>query len=291
MRMFFRPIRDIAEKYNVMQNAMASAERIFLLLDTEERLPEPAADDTGDDLRIGRIDVEKVGFAYLEGEPVLNDVSFSVDAGETVAVVGPTGSGKTTMMHLLARFYDPHQGKIRINLRDLSHVSLHRYRSRIALVTQDPFLFSASIRENIALGGKELPSDRLEEIVAAAQCRHLVNRLPDGLDTILTEGGGSISSGERQLLSIARAFARDPELILLDEATSYIDSETEHQVQEALTNLMRGRTAVVIAHRLSTARTAVRILVMHKGRIIESGSHEALMARKGFYYRLHQMQG
>jgi len=291
MRMFFRPIRDIAEKYNVMQNAMASAERIFLLLDTEERLPEPAPDTTPGDFQIGRIDVEEVGFAYVGGEPVLTDVSFFVDAGETVAVVGPTGSGKTTMMHLLARFYDPRQGKIRVGRRDLSKISVRRYRSRIALVTQDPFLFSASIRENIALGGNELPPGRLEEIVSAAQCRRLVDQLPDGLDTILTEGGGSISSGERQLLSIARAFARDPELILLDEATSYIDSETEQRVQAALANLMRGRTAVVIAHRLSTARTADRILVMHKGKIIESGSHEALMARRGFYCRLHQVQG
>ncbi|MCF8050532.1 MAG: ABC transporter ATP-binding protein/permease [Desulfobacterales bacterium] len=291
MRMFFRPIRDIAEKYNVMQNAMASAERIFLLLDTDERLPEPVPDTTPGDFQIGRIDVEEVGFAYVEGEPVLTDVSFSVDAGETVAVVGPTGSGKTTMMHLLARFYDPHQGKIRVGRRDFSKISVRRYRSRIALVTQDPFLFSASIRENIALSGNELPPGRLDEIVSAAQCRRLVDQLPDGLDTILAEGGGSISSGERQLLSIARAFARDPELILLDEATSYIDSETEQRVQAALANLMRGRTAVVIAHRLSTARTADRILVMHKGRIIESGGHQALMARRGFYYRLHQVQG
>ncbi len=290
MRMFFRPIRDIAEKYNVMQNAMASAERIFLLLDTDERLPEPVK-DADDDFRIGRIEVQEVGFAYVEGEPVLTDVSFSVDAGETVAVVGPTGSGKTTMMHLLARFYDPLQGIIRVGRRDLSKISVHRYRSRIALVTQDPFLFSASIRENIALGGNELPPGRLDRIVSSAQCRRLVDQLPDGVDTILTEGGGSISSGERQLLSIARAFARDPELILLDEATSYIDSETEQRVQAALANLMRGRTAVVIAHRLSTARTADRILVMHKGRIIESGGHEVLMARRGFYYRLHQVQG
>jgi ATP-binding cassette subfamily B protein len=291
MRMFFRPIRDIAEKYNVMQNAMASAERIFLLLDTDERLPEPAPDTISGDFQIGRIEVKEVGFAYVRGEPVLTNVSFSVDAGETVAVVGPTGSGKTTMMHLLARFYDPGQGKIRVDRRDLSKICVRRYRSRIALVTQDPFLFSASIRENISLGGNELPPGRLDEIVSAAQCRRLVDQLPDGLETILTEGGGSISSGERQLLSIARAFARDPELILLDEATSYIDSETEQRVQAALTNLMRGRTAVVIAHRLSTARTADRILVMHKGRIIESGAHEMLMARQGFYYRLHQAQG
>ncbi len=291
MRMFFRPIRDIAEKYNVMQNAMASAERIFLLLDTDERLPEPVSDDAAADFRIGRIDVEKVGFAYIEGEPVLTDVSFSVGAGETVAVVGPTGSGKTTMMHLLARFYDPHQGIIRVNGRDLSAISARRYRARIALVTQDPFLFSASIRENIALGGNELAPGRFQEIISAAQCRRLVDRLPDGVETVLSEGGGSISSGERQLLSIARAFARDPELILLDEATSYIDSETEQRVQNALANLMRGRTAVVIAHRLSTARTADRILVMHKGRIIESGSHVALIAQRGFYYRLHQVQG
>ncbi len=293
MRMFFRPIRDIAEKYNVMQNAMASAERIFQLLDTDERLPAAATDSASarNGFRIGRIEADRVGFSYVRGEPVLSEVSFSVDPGQTLAVVGPTGSGKTSMMHLIARFYDPSRGTIRIDGRDLREIPPHRFRDRLALVPQEPFLFSATIRENITLGRPGVEQGRLEQIVEAAQCSRMVNALPEGLDTVLTEGGGSISSGERQLVSIARAFARDPDLILLDEATSYIDSETEQRVQAALANLMRGRTAIVIAHRLSTAKTADRILVLHRGRIIESGSHTELMHRQGFYYGLQQVQG
>lgn len=289
MRMFFRPIRDIAEKYNVMQNAMASAERIFLILDTDDRLPEPAPPAPAP-RRIHRIDLEAVDFAYTQDEPVLKGISFSLRAGETLAVVGPTGSGKTTLIHLLTRFYDPTRGRLAVNGRDLKEISIGQYRSRIALVTQDPFLFSASIRDNIAFGGRERAAVQMNRIVSASGCRRLVENLPQGLDTVLSEGGGSISSGERQLLSIARAFARDPDLILLDEATSYIDSETEQRVQAALANLMQGRTSLIIAHRLSTARAADRILVLHRGRIIESGSHADLMAGKGFYYRLHQVQ-
>ena len=291
MRMFFRPIRDIAEKYNVMQNAMASAERIFLLLDTEERLPAPAPDRSPGRFRLGRIELERVGFSYVKGETVLSEVSLSLEAGETLAIVGPTGSGKTTLMNLLARFYDPTRGRIRIDGRVLTQIPIAQYRERLALVSPDPFLFSTTIRENITLRQGGMADRKLQRIVEASQCSRLVERLPGGLDTVLSEGGGSISSGERQLLSIARAFARDPDLILLDEATSYVDSETEQQVQAALANLMQGRTAVVIAHRLSTARTADRILVLHRGRIIESGTHRALMSDRGFYYRLHQVQG
>jgi ATP-binding cassette subfamily B protein len=204
--------------------------------------------------------------------------------------VGPTGAGKTTLIYLLLRFYDPSSGSIRVNGRDLRQLPLAQTRNRMALVMQDPFLFSASIRDNIEIGASGLSDAQILSLADAAKCRDLVERLPQGIDTVLSEGGQSISSGERQLISIARAMARNPELILLDEATSYIDSETEARVQEALANLMEGRTTLLIAHRLSTARHADRILVLHRGAIIESGTHQDLIARKGFYYRLNQLQ-
>lgn len=292
MKMFFRPIRDIAEKYNIMQNAMASAERIFLILDSRDRVPDPPADRAAPPPeRIDSLQFEDVSFEYLEGEPVLKGISFSLRAGESVAVVGPTGAGKTSLINLITRFYDPQGGRVRVNGRDIREMATSALRSRMALVTQDPFLFSGTIRGNIQPVEAPLSDEEMTSVLAAANCKGLVDRLPRGLDTELSEGGASISSGERQLLSIARAFARDPDLILLDEATSYIDSETEAHIQEALWNLMRDRTAILVAHRLSTARQADRILVVHRGRIIESGAHETLMATGGFYYRLHQLNG
>ena len=288
MRMFFRPIRDIAEKYNVMQNAMASAERIFLILDTGDRIPE--SPDSNRVESIESVKMTGVDFAYLEDEPVLRDVTFNLDSGESLAIVGPTGSGKTTLINLLMRFYDPKGGSVWINDRDIRGVNMTDLRTRMAVVTQDPFLFSASVRENIALGRPDLTDAQMGAILEASNCTDLVERLPEGLDTKLSEGVSSLSSGERQLLSIARAFARDPDLIILDEATSYIDSETEQRIQEALFNLMEGRTSIIIAHRLSTAKAADRILVLNRGQIIESGSHPELMSEQGFYYQLHQLQ-
>lgn len=291
IRMFFQPIRDIAEKYNVMQNAMASAERIFLILDTHDRLPQAPSPGASAVDRIRTISFESVSFEYVAGEPVLQDVSFDLSAGQTVAIVGPTGSGKTTLMNLLIRFYDPGAGRICINGCDLKELTTADLRSSMALVTQDPFLFSGTARSNIVQGRDHLSEQRLQEIIAASNCRALIDRLPQGVDTPLSEGGRSLSSGERQLLSIARAFARDPQLILLDEATSYIDSATEQKIQAALSNLMHNRTAIIIAHRLSTARPADRIIVLNRGRLIEMGSHQALMDSRGFYYRLNQVQG
>ena len=292
MKMFFRPIRDIAEKYNIMQNAMASAERIFLIFDSRDRISDPPADRARTDVsgeRITSVDVEEVSFEYLKGEPVLEEITFSMAAGETVALVGPTGSGKTSLINLLMRFYDPREGRVRINGVDIRDVPAAELRGRMALVTQDPYLFSGTVRENV-LQGVSMDEDALQEILDAANCGHLLDRLPQGVDTPLSEGGASISSGERQLLSIARAFARDPELIILDEATSYIDSDTEARIQEALARLMRGRTTIIVAHRLSTARGADRIIVLYRGRIRESGSHDELMDQGGFYHRLHQLQ-
>ena len=297
MRMFFRPIRDIAEKYNVMQNAMASAERLFLLLDNTDKLPPPVSGGKPDlesgvpvMEKITELVMEDVSFHYIEGETVLKGISLRVRAGGSIALVGPTGSGKTSLINLIPRFYDPSMGRVLINGHDIRNIDISVLRSKMALVMQEPFLFSESIRNNIVQGNLNLSEEAIAHIVKASNCEPLLNRLPDGLDTVLSERGASISSGERQLISIARAFARDPDLILLDEATSYIDSDTEQKIQAALLNLMKNRTSIIIAHRLSTARIADNIIVINRGQIIETGTHDELMQSKGFYCRLNQLQ-
>ncbi|MDJ0722357.1 MAG: ABC transporter ATP-binding protein [Desulfobacterales bacterium] len=293
LRMFFRPIRDLSEKYNILQNALASAERIFLIMDSPERLARPAARALPDQADVGRIEsiaFRRVGFSYVPGEPVLADVSFDVRAGQTVALVGATGSGKTTLTMLLLRFYLPEQGRILINGRDMNDVPPAALRARMALVTQEPFLFAGSVRANIFPDPDQYSESKIQSVLAAANCRAIVDRLPHGLDTPIGEGGGALSSGERQLFSIARAFAREAEVIILDEATSYIDSNTETRIQEALNRLTANRTAIVVAHRLSTVRQADRIIVMDRGRIREAGTHHQLLQEQGFYYRLHRCQ-
>jgi len=293
MKMFFRPIRDIAEKYNIMQNAMASAERIFQILDNRESMPQPVVSPGSKPPfleKIHEITLENVSFGYVTDETVLKEISFKLVAGETVAVVGRTGSGKTTLINLIARFYDPVSGRITINGIDIKNYPTSVVRSKMALVMQDPFLFSGTIRDNIRQGKTDISEEMMDHVLEASNCKTLINRLPEGLDTILSESGASISSGERQLISIARAFASNPDLIILDEATSYIDSETEHSIQKALFNLMKNRTSIIVAHRLSTARHADRLIVLHKGKIIETGSHDELMKKKGVYFRLNQVQ-
>jgi ATP-binding cassette subfamily B protein len=293
IRMFFRPIRDLAEKYNILQNAMASAERIFLILDSREMLPRPGRQKVQGATALARIEeirFENIYFNYVEGESILKDINFTINAGETVAVVGPTGAGKTSLINLIPRFYDPISGQVRINGLDLKNLDISSFRSKIAIVMQDPFLFSGTIRQNIFQGDREPTAAQQQFIIDASNCGPLIDRLPQGLDTVLTEGGASISSGERQLISIARAFARNPQLILFDEATSYIDSSTELRIQQAVEKLMKNRTSLVVAHRLSTIRNAHRIIVLKRGRIIETGNHVELMEQKGFYYKLHQLQ-
>jgi ATP-binding cassette subfamily B multidrug efflux pump len=293
IRMFFRPIRDLAEKYNILQNAMASAERIFLILDSRDCLEWPAAQKRKDGSglqRIETIEFKSVGFSYVGDVDILKNLNFSIAAGETVAVVGPTGAGKTTLINLIPRFYDPTAGRVLINNRDIRDFEASAIRSKIALVMQDPFLFSGTIRQNIFQKNHNLTPAQEQSILEASNCKPLIDRLAQGLDATLTEGGTSISSGERQLISIARAFARSPQLILFDEATSYIDSPTELHIQQALEKLMKNRTSLVVAHRLSTVRNADRIIVLNRGRIAETGHHTDLMQQKGFYFRLHQLQ-
>jgi ATP-binding cassette subfamily B protein len=305
MRMFFRPIRDIAEKYNVMQSAMASCERIFLLFDCRDSIPEPREPyhpfSPGGDLparndlqqqKTGDTAVafERVWFAYEGDDWIIKDVSLAVREGETVAIVGPTGAGKSTLIHLLERFYDPNKGSVKMRGVDIRRIPTADLRTQMALITQDVFLFASTIRDNITAGNPPVSQERLDEIITGCNLDRVIRRLPEGIDTVLTEGGRTLSSGERQLIAFARALARDPSILILDEATSSVDSATEKLIQEATSRIMVGRTGIVVAHRLSTIRHADRIVVVHGGRIREMGTHEELLARKGLYYQLYQWQ-
>lgn len=284
---FFHPIRDLAEKFNVLQDAMASAERIFKLLD-EPAEAEPAACPTFDPR--GEIRFEAVRFSYDGRSPILQGLDARFAAGRTTAIVGPTGSGKSTVIGLLSRFYTPLEGRITVAGVELQTIPRGAWRRHLAVVQQDVFLFSGSVEENLRLGRSDIPRTRLEEALASSHADRLVARLPGGLAGRVAEGGAGFSAGERQLLAIARALAFDPAVLILDEATASVDSETEGLIQDALQRLLQGRTSVVIAHRLSTVQSAESILVLQRGRVVEQGTHAFLLAAGGLYATLHRLQ-
>jgi ATP-binding cassette subfamily B multidrug efflux pump len=287
---FFRPIQDLSEKYNILQSAMASSERVFKLLDSKVEIATPASARHRLPDSTSRIEFDRVWFAYKDEDWVLRDVSFRIDPGETVAVVGHTGAGKTTLISLLLRFYDIQKGSIRVGGVDIRQVDPLDLRRRFGVVLQDPYLFTGSIEDNIRLGTDSITR---EEIVAAAEQVNLMDfilSLPDGFTQSIRERGSSLSTGQKQLISFARALAHNPRFLILDEATSSVDTETELRVRDALANMVEGRTSIVIAHRLSTIQRADRILVMHKGQLRESGAHQELLALRGIYWKLYQLQ-
>ena len=322
---FFRPIQDLSEKFNILQSAMAAAERIFKLLDTEPKIQSPEIER--EPQGAGRIEFEDVWFAYrhvpvenegaatahepgattplkpndgLNGPPgdraaqdwdwVLRGVSFTIEPGETVAIVGHTGAGKTTLISLLLRFYDVQQGAVRIDGVDVREMNLQNLRRRCGVVLQDPFLFSGTIGDNIRLGSAHVTRQAVERAAEEVNVADFIRSLPEGFDSPLRERGNSLSTGQKQLVSFARALAHNPRILILDEATSSVDTETEFRVREALTRLVEGRTSLIIAHRLSTIQRADKIIVMHKGKVREMGTHQQLLAARGVYWKLYQLQ-
>jgi ATP-binding cassette subfamily B protein/subfamily B ATP-binding cassette protein MsbA len=289
VQMFFRPIRNLAEQYGTMQQAMASSERIFLLLDNEDSIPEPEEPRSPGEVE-GRIAFDGVWFSYDGEEQVLRDVSFTVEPGQTVAIVGATGAGKTSIISLLERFYDIQKGSITLDGVDIRDMEKRVLRSNVGLVMQDVFIFAGDIKGNIRLGNDSIGDAELREVARHVNADRFIGRLPAKYDEEVHERGATMSTGQRQLLAFARALAFDPAILILDEATSNIDTETEQLIQDALVKLMEGRTSIVIAHRLSTIQHADQILVMHKGKIRETGTHQELLAKRGYYYRLYQLQ-
>jgi ABC-type multidrug transport system fused ATPase/permease subunit len=287
--LFFTPIRDLTEKFEMVQGAMTAAERIFTIIDEpRDIVDKPGAQDFG---RVkGEVQFENVQFEYKAAEPVLRGVDFTIDPGQTVAIVGHTGAGKTTIINLVCRFYDIQGGSVKVDGHDVRDWTLDGLRRNVATVHQDVFLFAGTVFDNVRLGDESIPREKVIEACKYVGAHDFIDRLDGGYDAKVEEGGKTFSAGERQLLSFARALVFDPAILILDEATSSIDTHTEELIQEALVKLTKGRTSIVIAHRLSTIQKADKILVMHKGKLAESGSHQELLAHKGLYHKLYELQ-
>jgi ATP-binding cassette subfamily B multidrug efflux pump len=296
---FFRPIMDFSEKYNILQSAMAASERIFKLLDTPVQVVSPAV--TKHPEGPGRIEFDHVWFAYQDTSPdkaeseqapdwVLRDVTFAIEPGETAAIVGHTGAGKTTLISLLLRFYDVQKGAVRIDGVDVKDMDLVDLRSRFGVVLQDPFLFSGTIGGNIRLGTQRIKDADIEKAAEDVNLADFIRALPKGFDEEVRERGSTLSTGQKQLISFARALAHEPKILILDEATSSVDTETEFRVRDALNRMVEGRTSLIIAHRLSTVQRADKIIVMHKSQVREMGTHQQLLAHRGIYFKLYQLQ-
>ena len=289
IQQFFQPINDLSEKYNILQGAMASSERMFQLLDTHDDIKDPAQPKPLPAVK-GRVEFKNVWFAYQGENWVLRDVSFTIEPGQTVAFVGATGAGKSSILSLISRFYDIQKGEILIdgvNIKDVTKADLRR---AIGVVLQDVFLFTGTIRDNIRLAEQSITDETIEEAIRYVNADTFINKLPGKLEEPVLERGSTFSAGQRQLIAFARALAFDPAILVLDEATSNIDTETEHLIQDALEKLTANRTTIVVAHRLSTIQHADKIIVMHKGRIREMGTHQELLSQEGMYYNLYQLQ-
>jgi len=287
--MFFRPIRDLSEKYNILQTAMASSERIFKLLDNETQISNiknPKLLSKAE----GEIEFKNVWFTYNPNEYVLKNISFSINPGETAAIVGATGAGKTSIINILNRFYDINKGQILVDGIDIKELDKDNLRKRISIVLQDVVMFSGTIKSNICLGDKNISDKQIYEAAKTVGADKFIEKLPNKFDEEVKEKGATLSVGQKQLISFARALVFNPQILILDEATSSVDTETEFLIQEAIKKLLAGRTSIVIAHRLSTIQNSDKIIVMHKGEIRETGNHQELLAKKGIYFKLYQLQ-